>query len=71
MTDKALTTRQQQVLAFISEHIDESGFPPTRAEVSEAFGFRSPNAAESHLRALEKKGVLQIERGRSRGITLT
>jgi len=69
--DKPLTKRQNQILMFISEHIDNIGFPPTRAEVSEYFGFRSPNAAQSHLLALEKKGVIQIERGRSRGITLT
>ena len=71
MTERPLTTRQNQILTFISEHIDNIGFPPTRHELSEHFGFRSPNAAESHLRALEKKGVIQIERGRSRGITLT
>lgn len=71
MTEKSLTKRQEQILAFISEHIDESGFPPTRAEVCGAFGFRSPNAAESHLKALEKKGMLQIQRGHSRGIALT
>jgi repressor LexA len=71
MTTKPLTKRQNQILKFISEHIDKSGFPPTRIEVSKHFGFRSPNAAESHLRALEKKGVLTIERGRSRGLALT
>lgn len=71
MTDKPLTKRQNQILTFISEHIDNIGFPPTRTELSEHFGFRSPNAAQSHLLALEKKGVIRIERGRSRGITLT
>ena len=71
MNDKPLTKRQNQILLYISEHIDNSGFPPTRNELSKYFGFRSPNAAESHLRALEKKGVIRIERGRSRGITLT
>jgi repressor LexA len=71
MTDKPLTRRQNQILNFISEHIDNSGFPPTRNEVCAHFGFRSPNAAESHLRALEKKGVIEIGRGQSRGITLT
>ena len=70
MTDKPLTKRQNQVLNFISEHIDKSGFPPTRSELSKHFGFSSPNAAESHLRALAQKGVIQLERGRSRGITL-
>ena len=71
MTNRPLTKRQNQILMFISEHIDNIGFPPTRTEVSEHFGFRSPNAAQSHLLALEKKGVIHIERGRSRGITLT
>lgn len=71
MSDKPLTKRQREVLRFISEHIDKEGLPPTRAELSARFGFRSPNAAESHLRALDSKGVIQLERGRSRGITLT
>lgn len=71
MTDNLLTARQNEVLIFISEHIDNIGYPPTRNELSAHFGFRSPNAAESHLRALEKKAVIRIERGRSRGITLT
>jgi repressor LexA len=71
MTEKALTKRQNQILRFIAEYIDNKGFPPTRNELSQHFGFRSPNAAESHLRALAKKGVIQLERGRSRGIALT
>lgn len=71
MTGKPLTKRQQEILGFISDHIDSAGFPPTRNDVSKHFGFRSPNAAESHLRALEHKGVIRIEAGRSRGITLT
>ena len=71
MLDKPLTKSQNQILNYISEHIDKKGFPPTRNELSMHFGFRSPNAAESHLRALEKKGVIEIGRGRSRGITLT
>ena len=71
MREKTLTKRQREILRFISEHIDKKGFPPTRAELSTRFGFRSPNAAESHLKALDSKGVIQLERGRSRGITLT
>lgn len=71
MSDKPLTPRQREILSYISEHIDLHGFPPTRAELSKRFGFRSPNAAESHLRALDGKGVIRLERGRSRGITLT
>jgi repressor LexA len=71
MKEKLLTRRQQEILAFISEHIHSAGFPPTRNDLVKHFGFRSPNAAESHLRALEKKGVIRIEPGQSRGIRLT
>lgn len=70
MSDKPLTPRQKQILTFISEFIEKNKFPPTRSELSAHFGFRSPNAAEAHLRALEKKAVIGIERGVSRGITL-
>ncbi len=70
MAPKALTTRQREILKFISQFIDKNKFPPTRAELSAHFGFRSPNAAEAHLRALEKKDVIHIGRGVSRGITL-
>jgi repressor LexA len=65
-----LTTRQREILRFISEFIEKNKFPPTRSELSSHFGFRSPNAAEAHLRALEKKSVIGIERGAARGITL-
>lgn len=71
MIEKPLTKRQKEVLAFISDHIESAGFPPTRNDISKHFGFRSPNAAESHLRTLEHKGVIRIEAGRSRGISLT
>ena len=71
MTEKPLTKRQNEILNFISNHIDSIGFPPTRNELSRHFGFRSPNAAESHLRALQHKNMIRIEAGRSRGITLT
>ena len=70
MAEKTLTERQKQVLMFISEFIDKHRFPPTRAELSSHFGFRSPNAAEAQLRALEKKSVISIERGSARGISL-
>ena len=70
MTQKKLTARQKQILRFVSEFIEKHKFPPTRSELSKHFGFRSPNAAEAHLRALEKKSVIGIERGVSRGITL-
>ncbi len=65
-----LTARQQEILQFIRERIDETGMPPTRAEIAEQFGFRSPNAAEAHLKVLEKKGVLELMPGASRGIRL-
>ncbi|MFC1702609.1 transcriptional repressor LexA [Pseudomonadota bacterium] len=71
MNEKPLTRRQKEILTFISDHIDSAGFPPTRNDISKHFGFRSPNAAESHLRALEQKAVIRIEAGHSRGITLT
>ena len=70
MVEKRLTERQKQILNFISEFIEKHKFPPTRSELSAHFGFRSPNAAEAHLRALEKKSVIGIARGVSRGITL-
>lgn len=71
MPDDSLTLRQREILNYISEHINKYGFPPTRNELCSHFGFRSPNAAESHLRALDRKGVIRLERGRSRGITIT
>lgn len=70
MAPKALTSRQKQILKFISEFIEKHKFPPTRSELARHFGFRSPNAAEAHLRALEKKSFITIEPGISRGITL-
>ena len=63
-----LTDRQGEILRLIKELTEVSGFPPTRAEIAERMGFRSVNAAEQHLRALEKKGAIDIEAGASRGI---
>jgi repressor LexA len=65
-----LTPRQRQVLHFIQESLSEHGLPPTRAEIAEALGFKSANAAEEHLRALQRKGVLELRPGASRGIQL-
>ena len=65
-----LTPRQNQILLLIQNVIRESGMPPTRAEIAEALGFRSVNAAEEHLRALERKGALELLPGTSRGIRL-
>lgn len=65
-----LTARQQQILLFIQEFIESEGFPPTRAEIARALGFRSVNAAEDHLRALVRKGAIEILPGASRGIRL-
>jgi len=70
MARKLLTSRQREILRFIAQFIDKNKFPPTRVEVCTHFGFHSPNAAEAHLRALEKKSLIGIERGVSRGITL-
>lgn len=63
-----LTDRQAEILRLIRELTEVSGFPPTRAEIAKSMGFRSVNAAEQHLRALEKKGVLEILSGASRGL---
>ncbi len=65
-----LTTRQQQVLQLIKDHIEETGYPPTRADIAKQLGFKSANAAEEHLRALARKGVIEIVPGASRGIRL-
>lgn len=65
---EALTDRQSEILQLIRELTEVSGFPPTRAEIAERMGFRSVNAAEQHLRALEKKGAIDILSGASRGI---
>ncbi|AFJ48721.1 transcriptional repressor LexA [Shimwellia blattae] len=67
---KALTTRQQEVFDLIRDHISQTGMPPTRAEIAQRLGFRSPNAAEEHLKALARKGAIEIVSGASRGIRL-
>src|SRR6185295_13162483 len=66
-----LTKRQQEILRMIREFIADSGFPPTRADICRAMGFNSPNAAEDHLRALARKGAIEMLEGASRGIRLT
>jgi len=65
-----LTPRQRQVLELIQDAIAENGMPPTRVEIAAALKFKSPNAAEEHLRALARKGVLELLPGASRGIQL-
>ena len=65
---KSLTQRQQQILDLIRSTIDKSGMPPTRADICDHFNFRSPTAAEDHLRALARKGKIELLSGRSRGI---
>ncbi|MCL5499402.1 transcriptional repressor LexA [Escherichia coli] len=67
---KALTARQQEVFDLIRDRINQTGMPPTRAEIAQQLGFRSPNAAEEHLKALARKGVIEIVSGASRGIRL-
>jgi repressor LexA len=67
---RPLTARQQNVYDFIVKTMSEFGYPPTRAEIARALGFRSPNAAEEHLRALDRKGVIRMIPGTSRGIRL-
>ena len=65
-----LTRRQQEILSLIRRQIEKTGMPPTRADICAALGFKSPNAAESHLRALEAKGVIEMTPGASRGIRI-
>ena len=67
---RPLTPRQTQILEVIQDFIAETGMPPTRAEIARELGFKSANAAEEHLRALQKKGVLDLVPGASRGIQL-
>src|SRR5215475_9503588 len=65
-----LTARQTEVLELIRRHIQETGYPPTRADIAAELGFRSPNAAEEHLKALARKGAIEMIPGTSRGIRL-
>jgi len=65
-----LTPRQTQILRLVQRAISENGMPPTRAEIARELGFRSANAAEEHLRALARKGVISLVPGASRGIQL-
>jgi repressor LexA len=65
-----LTTRQQEILDFLKQWIAENGMPPTRAEMCASLGFRSPNSAEEHLRALQRKGAIEMLAGSSRGIRI-
>ena len=67
---KPLTPRQAEVLELIKANMSETGMPPTRAEIAQKLGFKSANAAEEHLKALAKKGVIEIMPGTSRGIRL-
>jgi repressor LexA len=70
MSQKTLTRRQTEILELIRSYVVEEGCPPTRAEIAATLGFRSANAAEDHLRALERKGVIELVPGTSRGIRL-
>lgn len=65
-----LTPRQTEILQLIRDTIEAVGYPPTRSDIARAFGFRSANAAEEHLRALARKGAIELETGTARGIRL-
>ena len=65
-----LTPRQAEVLAFIKSYIEETGYPPTRADIANELGFKSANASEEHLKALARKGAIEMIPGTSRGIKL-
>ncbi|WP_299797741.1 transcriptional repressor LexA [uncultured Shewanella sp.] len=68
---RPLTPRQAEILELIKRNIADTGMPPTRAEIAKRLGFKSANAAEEHLKALAKKGCIEIMPGTSRGIRLT
>ncbi|MFP4154430.1 MAG: transcriptional repressor LexA [Halothiobacillaceae bacterium] len=70
MTERPLTARQAEILDFIRQRVEQAGMPPTRQEICDALGFRSINAAVTHLRALERKGAITLQSGTSRGIQL-
>ncbi|MEE4661527.1 MAG: transcriptional repressor LexA [Halieaceae bacterium] len=65
-----LTQRQEQVLAVVRRYVDDTGYPPTRADIARELGFKSANAAEEHLKALARKGAIEMVAGASRGIRL-
>src|SRR5690606_26609510 len=65
-----LTHRQEQVLQLIKSYAEETGYPPTRAEIAQMLGYKSANAAEEHIKALARKGAIEIIPGASRGIRL-
>lgn len=65
-----LTARQQQIFDLIRENLEDTGYPPTRAEIAQKLGFKSANAAEDHLKALARKGVIEMIPGASRGIRI-
>lgn len=68
MSRKQLTERQQEIFDFVKNHISTTGMPPTRVEIAREIGFKSPNAAEEHLKALARKGYIEMLSGTSRGI---
>jgi len=68
---KPLTKRQQEIFDFILDCMASNGAPPTRVEIAKHFGFKSPNAAEDHLKALDKKGHIELKSGTSRGIMIS
>ncbi len=70
MARKHLTARQQEIFDFVKNHIVITGMPPTRVEIAREIGFKSPNAAEEHLKALARKGYIEMLSGTSRGIRI-
>ena len=70
MARKHLTARQQEIFDFVKNHISTTGMPPTRVEIAREIGFKSPNAAEEHLKALARKGYIEMLSGTSRGIRI-
>src|SRR5689334_17718432 len=69
-TGQPLTARQQEILNWIRRHLERTGMPPTRAEIAAGLGFRTASSAEDHLRALARKGAVELLPGASRGLRL-
>lgn len=70
MKQQHLTARQKEIFDFVKQHIEQTGMPPTRVEIAREIGFKSPNAAEEHLKALARKGFIEMLAGTSRGIRI-
>jgi len=70
MTERPLTARQAEILEYLRAEVEGRGMPPTIREIGQEFGIRSTKGVEDHLAALERKGFIRRERGKSRAIEI-